>query len=78
MEAIRSVRKVRIHDGIVGTIYLISVILSLSVDLQWVYLAGGVAVLQISSYFTGFCPVYFLLDKTTHESGHKPAGSEPI
>jgi Kef-type K+ transport system membrane component KefB len=65
-------------DDIVGIIYLISVVLCLSVDIQWVYLAGVVAVLQISSYFTGFCPVYFLLDKFTHESGHKRAGSKPI
>lgn len=78
METIRSNRKVRIHDGIVGTIYLISVILSLTVNIQWIYLAGIVAVLQISSYFTGFCPVYFLLDKSRKEGSHKNAGSKPV
>lgn len=75
MEAVRSESKVRIHDGIVGTIYLISVVLTLTIDIQWIYLAGIVAVLQISSYFTGFCPVYYLLDKFKNERIHKTAGS---
>lgn len=59
--------KVKIHDGIVGTIYLMSVILAVTVSIQWLYLAGAVAVLQISSMFTGFCPVYYTLDKVMPE-----------
>lgn len=59
--------KVKVHDGIVGTIYLLSVILAVTVNIQWLYLAGVVAVLQISSSFTGFCPVYYILDKMMSE-----------
>lgn len=55
--------KVKVHDGIVGTIYLLSILLGAFVHIQWLYLAGVVAVLQIMSTFTGFCPVYFVLDK---------------
>lgn len=55
--------KVRIHDGIVGAIYLLSIVLGAMVNIQWLYLAGAVAVLQILSLFTGFCPVYYILNK---------------
>ncbi|HKL17911.1 MAG TPA: DUF2892 domain-containing protein [Halalkalibaculum sp.] len=60
--------KVKIHDGIVGTIYLISIVLGATVAMPWLYLAGAVAVLQIMSSFTGFCPVYFILNKMMPET----------
>ena len=37
--------------------------LALSVQLEWIYLALAVAVLQIISPVTRFCPVYFILNK---------------
>ncbi|MEL7833831.1 YgaP family membrane protein [Fodinibius sp. Rm-B-1B1-1] len=55
--------RTKLHDGIVGMIYLLSIILATTVNLQWLYLAGAVAILQIMSMFTGFCPVYYTLDK---------------
>jgi hypothetical protein len=55
--------KIKLHDGIVGLTYLLSIILAVTVNIQWLYLAGVVAVLQIMSAFTGFCPVYFVLNK---------------
>lgn len=57
-------KRTKLHDGIVGIIYLVSIILALNVSIQWIYVAVVVAVLQILSMFTGFCPVYFVLDKT--------------
>lgn len=68
--------KTKVHDGIVGIIYLTSVILTLSVNIQWVYLAGVVAILQILSMFTGFCPVYFVLNKVMHRKDSGPAESK--
>ena len=68
-------KKVKIHDGIVGTIYLVSIILGMMVNMQWLYLAGAVAVLQILSAFTGFCPVYFVLNKMMSEE--EPPAAEP-
>ena len=55
--------KTKIHDGIVGVIMLAGIVLGLKVDARWLYLPGVVSVLMISSAFTGFCPVYFVLNK---------------
>ncbi|WP_411767259.1 DUF2892 domain-containing protein [Winogradskyella sp. A3E31] len=63
MESNRTHKKIRMHDGIVGTLYLISVVLGFMVNIQWLYLAGAVAFLQIVSPLTKFCPVYFILNK---------------
>lgn len=53
----------KIHDGIVGAVILLSVVLGFKVGTDWFYLAGVISVLMIVSAFTGFCPVYFLLSK---------------
>ncbi len=63
--------RTKLHDGIVGMIYLLSIILATTVSMQWLYLAGAVAVLQIMSMFTGFCPVYYTLDKLISETNTK-------
>ncbi|MDO8543046.1 MAG: DUF2892 domain-containing protein [Opitutaceae bacterium] len=55
--------KIRIHDGIVGAIILTSVVLGLAINPQWLYIAGVIGALMTSSTFTGFCPVYFVLNK---------------
>ena len=51
------------HDGICGAAYMVSVILAAAVSIQWLWIAGVVAGLQIVSPFTRFCPVYFTLNK---------------
>jgi hypothetical protein len=55
--------KIKIHDGVVGAVILTSVVLGLIVNAQWLYVAGVIGALMISSAFTGFCPVYFVLNK---------------
>lgn len=60
--------KIRRHDGIVGVLYLVSVVLAATFSIQWLFLAGAVAVLQIVSPFTRFCPVYFVLNKAMPET----------
>lgn len=55
--------KIKVHDGIVGATILLSVVLAMTVNPQWLYLAGVIAVLMVASAFTGFCPVYFILNK---------------
>lgn len=65
--------KTKLHDGIVGAIYLLSIILGVTVNIQWLIIAGVVAVLQIMSSFTGFCPVYYILNKVLPEAKHKAA-----
>jgi hypothetical protein len=55
--------KIRAHDGIVGAANMLSVILAATVSIQWLWIAGIVAGLQIISPATRFCPVYFVLNK---------------
>jgi len=55
--------KIKIHDGLVGAVILASVVLGLAVNPQWLYVAGAIGALMVSSAFTGFCPVYFVLNK---------------
>ena len=55
--------KIRMLDGICGAAYMVSVILAAAVSIQWLWIAGVVAGLQIVSPFTRFCPVYFTLNK---------------
>ena len=56
-------KKVRMHDGICGAAYMASVILATTTSIQWLWIAGIVAGLQIVSPLTRFCPVYFVLNK---------------
>ena len=70
--------KIKLHDGIVGATYLLSVILAITINIQWLYLAGAVAVLQISSAFTGFCPVYFVLNKMMPDETPEPMEPEVL
>ncbi len=56
--------KTKIHDGIVGFVILACVVvLGVTVAPAWLYVAGGIGALMVSSAFTGFCPVYFVLNK---------------
>ncbi len=71
MEKNRNHTKIRLHDLIVGLLYGISVLLAFTVNIQWLYLAGAVAFLQIISPVTKFCPVYFVLNKLM-------PGTEPL
>ncbi|MCX6953268.1 MAG: DUF2892 domain-containing protein [Verrucomicrobia bacterium] len=55
--------KIKLHDGIVGAAIATSVMLGATVNPLWLYVAGGIGALMVSSAFTGFCPVYFILHK---------------
>ena len=68
METNRTHTKIRLHDAIVGILYALSIVLATTLNIQWLYLAGAIAVLQIISPITKFCPVYFLLDKLMPDS----------
>lgn len=56
-------RRRRIHDGIVGILVTAGVALGYWVAPAWLLLPGAVGLLLVSSYFTGFCPVYYALDR---------------
>ena len=63
MNNTRDIAKVRLHDGIVGLLNIGSIVLASELGFNWIYVAGAVAVLQILSPFTKFCPVYTILNK---------------
>ncbi len=56
-------RELRVHDGTVGAIILLSVVAGMMVNPAWLWLAGVTAAVMISSAFTGFCPIHFVLSK---------------
>ncbi len=57
-------QKRRIHDAIVGVVVTAGVALGYYVNPMWLLVPGVIGVVLIQSGMTGFCPVYFLLDKT--------------
>ena len=59
----RDIIKIRVHDGIVGLLYLGSIALADQFNVEWIWVAVGVAFLQIISPITKFCPVYTILNK---------------
>ncbi len=57
-------QKRRIHDAIVGVVVTVGVALGHYVDPMWLLVPGAIGVTLIQSGVTGFCPVYFILDRT--------------
>lgn len=57
-------QKRRIHDAIVGVVVTAGVAPGYYVDPMWLLVPGAIGVTLIQSGVTGFCPVYFILDKT--------------
>ena len=57
-------QKRRIHDGIAGALITLGVALGYYTDPLWLLLPGILGVTLLQSGFTGFCPVYFILDRT--------------
>ena len=61
-------RKRKIHDGIAGALITLGVLLGYYVSPVWLLLPGILGVILVQSAFTGFCPVYFILDKIITET----------
>ena len=55
--------KRRVHDAIVGILVTAGTALGYWFDPAWLVIPGAVGLLLIQSGFTGFCPVYWTLDK---------------
>ncbi len=56
-------RELRVHDGTVGAIILLGVVVGMTVNPAGYWLAGVTSVAMIQSAFTGFCPIHFILSK---------------
>jgi hypothetical protein len=61
--------KRRVHDGIVGAVIAGGVALGYWMSPAWLLLPGIVGLLMIQSAFTGFCPVYYTLDRLNVSEG---------
>ena len=55
--------KRRLHDAIVGVVITSGVALGYYVSAHWLLLPAVIGVTLIQSGLTGFCPVYFALDR---------------
>lgn len=55
--------KRRIHDGIAGALITAGVGLGVYAHPLWLVLPGVLGITLLQSGFTGFCPVYYVLDR---------------
>jgi hypothetical protein len=56
-------RRRRVHDGIVGVVVTLGTAAGYWLAPAWLLVPGVVGVLMIQSWVTGFCPVYWTLDR---------------
>ena len=56
-------KKRRIHDGIVGAVITSGVLLGYDGTLLWLLVPGLLGITYLQSAFTGFCPLYYTLDR---------------
>ena len=56
-------RKTRIHDGVAGALVAVGALPGYLDHPAWLLLPGLLGVVMLQSAFTGFCPVYFTLNK---------------
>jgi len=53
----------RIHDGIIGAVITVGPLLGFTVHPAFHLLAVAFGLTMLQSAFTGFCPLYFTLEK---------------
>jgi hypothetical protein len=56
-------QKRRLHDAIVGLLVTVGVVFGHYVSAYWLLLPGAIGLTLLQSGVTGFCPVYFGLDR---------------
>lgn len=59
----------KMHDGIVGIVIFLSVALGYFVSPLWLLIPAVLGIVLVQSAFTGFCPLYYTLDKIHPETG---------
>ncbi len=53
----------KVHDGVVGGITVLSVVLGYFFSAAWLLIPTLLGLTLLQSSFTGFCPLYFILDR---------------
>ncbi len=61
--------ELKVHDGIIGAVTLSSVVAGVMIDPMCFWLAGVIGAVMLSSAFTGFCPLHFVLSKIMPAAG---------
>lgn len=59
----------KIHDGIVGIVIFLSVALGYFGSSLWLLIPAVLGLVLFQSAFSGFCPLYYTLDKIHPETG---------
>jgi hypothetical protein len=59
--------RVKIHDGVIGALLVASTLATVLVDTRAVWLVGLTGAIMVSSAFTGFCPVHFVVRRVMPE-----------
>jgi hypothetical protein len=67
--------KRRIHDAIVGLLVTVGVALGHYVSAHWLLLPAVIGITLLQSGVTGFCPVYFTLDRFLPSDGTADSAS---
>ncbi len=60
--------KRKVHDGIVGIVIFLFVGLGHYVDPLWLLVPAVLGLTLVQSAFSGFCPLYYTLDKIHPEN----------
>lgn len=68
-------QKRRVHDAIVGIVVTAGVALGHYVSAHWLLLPAVIGLTLIQSGITGFCPVYFALDRLLPSEGAADSSS---
>jgi hypothetical protein len=53
----------KVHDGVVGAVTVLSVALGYFFSAAWLWIPVLLGLTLFQSSFTGFCPLYFILDR---------------
>jgi len=61
--------KRRLHDAIVGLVVTVGVALGYYVSVLWLLVPAAIGITLLQSGITGFCPVYFALDRLIPSAG---------
>lgn len=59
--------RVKVHDGIIGGLLALTAALTVAVDPRFVWLAGLTGLIMLSSAFTGFCPVHYVVRRAMRD-----------
>lgn len=60
--------KRKLHDGIVGAVLAGGSAAGYWVDPLWMWVPGLLGLTLLQSGLTGFCPLYFILDRTCKQT----------